>query len=110
MRAGLARVWVLCAATGAACWLRSAAVAKAWLVAKASVAGVWLMAEALVAEAWSMDVWAVRVVQVGWPCRRCSMSLLRDDSMRRQDVAHLGLAGREVGTMELLGRVHLLVS
>ena len=50
VRAGLARVWVLCAATGAACWFRSAAVAKAWLVAwlvaKPSVAGAWLMAEA----------------------------------------------------------------
>ena len=48
VRAGLARVWVLCAATGAAGWLRSVAVAEAWLVAEASVAGAWLMAEASV--------------------------------------------------------------
>ena len=48
MRAGLARVWVLYAATG---WLRSVAVAEAWLVDEAFVDGVWLMTEASVAEA-----------------------------------------------------------
>ena len=45
------------------------------------------------AEAWSVEVRVVRVVQAGWPCRRCSMSLLREGSMRRQTWHILGWPG-----------------
>ena len=59
------------------------------------------------AEAWSVEVRVVRVVQAGWPCRRCSMSLLRDGNMRRQTWHILGWPGVRLATMELLalGRV-----